>query len=436
MYKLFGENMKENEKLSLIKYLLSSAIIGTGVGLMLTIYRLMVKYGQVYSKQIYNFGRQSLFKGFIIIILFALVGMLVGYFTKKDPKIGGSGIPQVTGQIKDIMKVNWKSVLPLKFFGGFLALVSGLTVGREGPSVQMGASFGQAYGELGKLNKENRKIFITAGAAAGLSAAFNAPISGLMFVLEELQQRFNKLIFISALVAASCAAYVGDLILGADPVINIGSLSLISLSHYPLLILLGVIIGFLAPIFTMGIYYTKKLYGFMKIPTYVKVAIPFVITAVMILLNENLFGSGEPFIFLPISGNYNIYKLFNLLILKAILLFVAFSSGMPGGIFLPMLVFGSLIGNIYGQIMSQLGLIGREYIIFFSVLAMCANFAAIVRSPITAIFLLLELTASFTYFLPIGLVVLSAYIVAECLKLKPVYELLLELQLKDNINNS
>ncbi|MFM1539081.1 ClC family H(+)/Cl(-) exchange transporter [Helcococcus bovis] len=422
---------KENYK---IRFLIAGSIIGMICGFMLTIYRLLVVLLQGKMQILYTFARENLLNAIIILLFLAFLGFLVGMFTYKEPMIGGSGIPQVMGQIKGLLTIKWQKVLPFKFLGGVIGLASGLTLGREGPSVQMGASIGQAYAELGKSKDEDSKILISAGAAAGLSAAFNAPISGILFALEELHHSFNKYVFIAVTSSSIFANYISGLILGVEPVINLGKMSRLSPSLYTYLILMGLIIGLLAPIFTLSIYKLKDLYDRMPLPKYIQVIIPFVLTGIAIILFPHAFGSGEHFIFLPIEHNADEFRIFEILFAKFILLIIAFSSGMPGGIFLPMLVLGSLIGNAFGQSLVMLGIIESNYIVLFSSIAMAANFAAIVRSPLTGIILLLELTGSFTFFLPISVVVLTSYMVVELMNLKPIYSGLLK-KMYAKINN-
>ncbi|MFM1524895.1 MULTISPECIES: ClC family H(+)/Cl(-) exchange transporter [Helcococcus] len=422
---------KENDK---IRFLIAGSIIGMICGFMLTIYRLLVVLLQGKMQILYTFARENLLNSIIILLFLAFLGFLVGMLTYKEPMIGGSGIPQVMGQIKGLLTIKWQKVLPFKFLGGVIGLASGLTLGREGPSVQMGASIGQAYAELGKSKDEDSKILISAGAAAGLSAAFNAPISGILFALEELHHSFNKYVFIAVTSSSIFANYISGLILGVEPVINLGKMSRLSPSLYTYLILMGLIIGLLAPIFTLSIYKLKDLYDSMPLPKYIQVIIPFVLTGIAIILFPHAFGSGEHFIFLPIEHNADEFRIFEILFAKFILLIIAFSSGMPGGIFLPMLVLGSLIGNAFGQSLVMLGIIESNYIVLFSSIAMAANFAAIVRSPLTGIILLLELTGSFTFFLPISVVVLTSYMVVELMNLKPIYSGLLK-KMYAKINN-
>lgn len=414
------------KKLDLIAY---GSIIGILVGVLISIYRKLVVFLQGKMIVFYESAKTSTLSLLLVLFVMIIFGLIVGMLTQSEPKIGGSGIPQVAGQMKGLMKINWKKVLPFKFVGGLIGLAAGLTVGREGPSVQMGATVGQAVSEIGKKDINNEKLFITAGAAAGLSAAFNAPLSGFVFVLEELHQKFDKYIFLIAATAAFLADYVSSFVFGTKPVINVGHLKEIPIGKYYLIILLAVLIGFLSQYFIKGIYFVKRFYQNLKLPTYLKIVIPFVVTGVAIIIFPNLFGSGEEFIFLPLELHPDIKTQILLLIAKFLLLLIAFCSGMPGGIFLPMLVLGALCGNIFATFMVSIGILDAEYIMIFSLIAMAANFSAIVRSPLTAMLLILEMTGAFIYFLPIALAAMISYLVIDVVKIKPVYEMLLEIMI-------
>lgn len=160
--------LQEIDRCSISRKILDGLVIGLVVGGLISVYRILVVKLQGHMKGFYNLARSSTLYALIFILALAGLGLIVGILTQKEPKIGGSGIPQVSGQVHGLMKVNWKKVLPFKFIGGLIGLASGLTVGREGPSVQMGASVGQAYGDLRGESEESRNLCITAGAAAGL----------------------------------------------------------------------------------------------------------------------------------------------------------------------------------------------------------------------------------------------------------------------------
>lgn len=422
---------KQASDFKLISLITNGVLIGGVVGVMLIAYRILVGYFQQLMQGVYAFGRSGGLPMLSVIALVAVLGLIVGGFTQAEPKIGGSGIPQVTGQLKDLMAVNWKTVLPFKFVGGLIGLATGLTVGREGPSVQMGAGVGQAVAETLGYDSAKGKLCLSAGAAAGLSAAFNAPLSGLMFALEELHARFDKAVLVIAAAAVVAADLLVTKLLEFHPEVHLGMLSGdFTLSIYVALIMLGVLIALLAPLFTRGIRLFKRGYDRLPAPTCVKVMLPFIVTGAAILIEPAMFGSGAGYLMLPVGENLPISQLAVIAVCKLLLLLIAFSSGMPGGIFLPMLVLGSLIGNICGQLMVGLGVISQAQVALFAALAMGASFAAIVRSPMTAIILLLELTGGFSHFLAIVSVVIAAYAAAEGIRLIPVYEMLLEMQLE------
>lgn len=404
--------------------------IGALVGLSISIFRKLVVFFQGQMLSAFDFFRSGWINVILAILVIGALGLVVGLLTQKEDMIGGSGIPQVVGQLNDKLEINWKRVFSFKFLGGLIALSTGLTVGREGPSVQMGATLGQGVAELSKKDKEDEKMFMSAGAAAGLAAAFNAPLSGIVFVLEELHQRFDKYLFLIAAASALVADIVAGLFFGSKPVIEIGKTIDVNPKEYIYIIVLAVIVGFLSQFFIKGIYFVKQRYQNMKLPVYIKVMIPFLITGIVIIFWEEMFGSGEPFIFLPLIENASIKSQVVILVAKFILLLLAFCSGMPGGIFLPMLVLGSLIGNIFGSSLFLMGLVGNEFILAASLIAMAANFSAIVRSPITALLLIIELTGAFSFFLPLALAVLISYVIIEMLNIKPVYEILLEMLTK------
>lgn len=412
-----------------IRLLVESLIIGLLVGILISVYRLLIPWLGHYFQLAYAWGRENTWQAISIVLGVSLIGAFVGHLSQIEPKIGGSGIPQVVAQLRGQMKMQWQKVLPLKFIGGIFALGAGLKVGREGPSIQMGAAIGQGFGEILQRPLTERRYLITGGSAAGLAAAFNAPLSGVIFVLEEVHHNFSSLALIAAMAASFSADFLSIQILGHQPVIELGTLKTLSASSYLLVILLGILIAFTSFIFTGGISFFKKIYARINLPQWAKVMIPFFISAIVILINSSAFGSNEELIFLPLHGNVSLPQLVFLYFLNLFLLLIAFSSGMPGGIFFPMLVLGSLLGNIFAEIFVSFGLLSTDEVIIFAVLAMCGSFAAIVRSPLTGIMLIVELTGSFTFLLPLGVIAFAAYFMAEALQLKPVYEMLLDYQL-------
>lgn len=409
---------------------LNSIFVGVFVGLVVSLYRLLIPKIGAGLQVMFTWGRQGIGQAIVTVAVMVLAGFAASLMVKREPMIGGSGIPQVAGKMHGLFDLCWWRILLYKFLGGLLTLGGGLTMGREGPSVQIGASVAEGYCKLSGQNRTEERYLIASGAAAGLATAFNAPISGLIFALEEVHRTFSPLAMISALSAALTANYVSVFVFGVTPVLNIPKLLPMSVKIYWLLILLGIVVGLSGVLFNILIIKGKELYAKLKVPALVKPVIPFFITAIAVLLDPELFGSGEHFIFLPLENNLPPQNLLFLYISKLLLLLAAFCSGLPGGIFFPLLILGSLVGNAFGSLSLGAGLIEPQWVLVFSVIAMSGHFASIVRSPITGILLMVEMTGSFSYLLPLGLVTLIAYFTAEICRSEPVYDSLLDLLLK------
>ena len=316
----------------------------------------------------------------------------------------------------------WQDVLPFKFLGGLLTLGGGLTLGREGPSVQIGAAVGQGFAELGRRPFTERKFLVSSGAAAGLAAAFNAPIAGVVFALEELHRNFSPVVLVSATAAAFAAVFTAGTVLGIRPVLLVKGRDILPLGYYGLLIALGIVTGLSGVLFNRCILWGKSLYARLRLHWAWCGLLPFALTAAACLLCGELFGSGEPMIFYAMGENPSPGILIGLYAAKLALLALCFGSGLPGGIFFPLLVLGSLVGNVFGQAAASAGLMEPQYVSSLALMAMTGHFSAIVRSPLTGILLISEMTGSFAFMLPLGLVAMTAYVVAEGFRSEPIYE--------------
>lgn len=164
---------------------------------------------------------------------------------KSEPNISGSGIPQVEGQLQGELEFHWWSILWKKFVAGIISIGPGLFLGREGPSIQLGAAVGQGVAQGFKKHGSDRRIMIAAGAAGGLAAAFNAPIAGTMFVLEEVYHNFSPLVWITSLASAVGANFISLNVFGEVPVLHLVYDRPLPVSLYWHLLLLGVLLGVL-----------------------------------------------------------------------------------------------------------------------------------------------------------------------------------------------
>lgn len=425
--------LKRLEKLK-YRLILDSLIVGIVVGIIIVIHRIILS---TLSPVFINFYKKASENYILIPILFIILivlGFAVGRMVKKEPMISGSGIPQVEGILTRNLKQNWLNVLVYKFIGGLICLGAGLSLGREGPSVQMGACIGEGISEKTKKLDNEKKYLITSGASAGLSAAFNAPISGVMFSLEETHKNFSSLVLVSAMIASLMADFVSKNFFGMTPSLHFSQLNSLPLKYYWGLIILGIVIGVSGVIFSNGLLKTQDLYKKLNKSVEVKCIIPFVITGIVGIIFPIVLGGGHDLIMELKDSNFTMMFLFTLIVVKFLFTFVCFGSGAPGGIFFPLLVLGALVGNFVGLVFAKYLGIPDMYIVNFIVLAMAGHFASIVKAPITAILLISEMTGSLNHLLSLAVVVIVSQLTSDILNSAPIYESLLSTILAKGIN--
>lgn len=403
--------------------ILEGILIGMLVGAVIALFRISVSTMGDYILPYFTQAKASLKSATLLVLLMLVCGLIASVITRFEPLIGGSGIPQVSAQLVGRLGSKWRTVLPAKFFGGLVTLGMGLTVGREGPSVQIGATIGDGLGDMLKRPVSERRYLLTCGAAAGLAAAFNAPIAGIIFALEELHKSFSPTVLVVSMAAAFSAVFVEGTIFGVGPVLQFYNFAPLPLNTYGFIIILGIITGASGVLFNKTIMTGKMLYSKVKLPWFVQYSLPFVVTALVCIWMPMMFGSGEHFIFFPVEGgNPSPLALLGIYFVQLGLVAIAFCSGLPGGIFFPLLVLGALLGNAYGQVGASLGVWSKDVILALSLLAMCGHFSAIVRSPLTGIVLISEMTSSFAFLLPLGIIALVSFMVAELMRSRPIYE--------------
>ena len=174
-----------------MSFVIQGVLVGLLGGLVVSLFRLALQKLLHLAKAFYTYAHENPYLLIFAGIFMILIGCLIGWLIKGEKNIKGSGIPQVKGQIQGDLELNWWPVLWRKFIGGICSIGSGTFLGREGPSIQLGSTVGQGVNQLVGGNSTNEKILITAGASAGLSAAFNAPVAGLLFGLEEIHHHFE-----------------------------------------------------------------------------------------------------------------------------------------------------------------------------------------------------------------------------------------------------
>ncbi|EJU21897.1 H(+)/Cl(-) exchange transporter ClcA [Klebsiella sp. OBRC7] len=367
-------------------------------------------------------------------ILSALLAM-VGYFLVRRfaPEAGGSGIPEIEGALEELRPVRWWRVLPVKFIGGMGTLGAGMVLGREGPMVQLGGNLGRMVVDVFRMRSpEARHTLLATGAAAGLSAAFNAPLAGILFIIEEMRPQFRyNLISIKAVFTGVIMATIVFRIFNGDKaVIEVGKLSNAPVNTLWLYLILGMIFGCIGPLFNTLVLRTQDMFQRIHGGNIKKwVLIGGLIggsCGVLGLIQPAASGGGFNLIPIAAAGNFSVGLLLFIFIARVITTLLCFSSGAPGGIFAPMLALGTLLGTAFGMAATPLFPAYHLDAGTFAIAGMGALLAASVRAPLTGIVLVLEMTDNYQLILPMIITCLGATLLAQFLGGKPLYSTILQ----------
>lgn len=361
-------------------------------------------------------------KALIFPLITTLGGLISGFLVFKfAPETKGSGIPYVKMTMARMGNMTRIRSIVVKFFAGVAGIGTGLSLGREGPSVQLGAGAGALVGRLFKMSGTNQDKLIAAGAGSAIGATFNAPIAGTIFVLEELVQKFTPALLFPVLVATVSAASLARHFLGSNPSFDLPKLQGgITLENIPVCILLGLVAGLLGVLFSKVIFFNNKLFDKMsKIPNYFKPAIAGLAVGLIGLVISYVLGSGNFSVDLLLQHKFSLGLVLIIFIAKFFVTPFCFGSGAAGGIFLPMLMLGSFLGYIVSTVCNFFGFHTDPIVI--AILGMGAFLSAVARTPITAVVMVFEMTGGYSHILPIMLSAAIADLVAEKLNQKPIY---------------
>ncbi len=398
---------------------------GIGAGLIGALFRLALEAADRLRGQAIVWLHGWSFGGFVLLLaLLAFGAALAAWMVRRfAPHASGSGIPQVEAELNRELTPPSANLIPVKFAGGVLAIGSGLALGREGPSIQMGASIAYHAGRWFRRNWADCRVLLAAGAGAGLATAFNAPIAGAVFVLEELVKRFEPRIAIAAIAASAAAIWVQRLILGNQPDFTVHALAAPSFSHQPLFLLLGVAAGF------AGVSYNRTLlWGlstsdrFAAWPIEVRAALVGAAIAAVAWFAPAMVGGGDPLTQSALDGIGTLAILPGIYLLRLAMISCSYGVRTPGGLFAPLLVLGAVLGLWIGKLCA-LALPGMAIQpMGFALVAMAALFTGIVRAPITGIVLVTEMTGNVSMLLPMMVACFTAMLVPTLLGDEPIYD--------------
>jgi CIC family chloride channel protein len=418
---------------NLLVLALLSPIVGGASGLIGALFRLALTAADRFRNAAIAWAHGWNLVGFLCIAAgcAAAVAIAAWLVRRFSPYAAGSGIPQVEEILNDELPPTPPRLLFVKFCGGLLAIGSGLALGREGPSVQMGAAIAHVVGKVSARNWLDCKVLIAAGAGAGLATAFNSPIAGAVFVLEELLRRFETRTAIAALGASAAAIAVARAFLGPAPDFQVEPLAYLGVNTWLLFAALGGIAGLAAALYNsavLGALAAMDRLG--RWPVEMRAAVIGAAIGALAWFAPGLVGGGDDITQRTLAGGAALVMLPLAFFLRFGLGAVSYAAPVPGGLFAPILVLGAQLGWFCGALF---------HIAFpdmnldptaFAVVGMAAFFTGVVQAPVTGIVLVIEMTASFTMLLPMIAACFTAMLVPNLIGTAPIYDSLRERTLR------
>lgn len=417
---------------------LLAPLVGAGAGFIDAIFRMGLTEADRWRTKLILLGHGEPVIGFILVVGgTATAAAFAAWLVRRlSPHASGSGIPHVEGALHGNFPAAPPRLLPVKFFGGLIGIGAGMALGREGPSVQMGAVIAHVVGDMFRRPARELRLLLAAGAGAGLAVAFNAPIAGAVFVLEELVRRFEARMAIIALGASSTAILISRLFLGNAPDFQVtilahanaltGPLPYAAEATWPLYVALGAAAGFAAALYNRCILgalsITDRLHRW---PVESKAAMIGALVGLIGWVTPGLIGGGDDITQGVLAGGMAVSLIPVAFLIRFFLGPISYAARTPGGLFAPMLVLGAQLGLVFGTLSGMafphLGIEPEA----FAVVGMAAFFAGVVQAPVTGIVLATEMTAAFTTLLPMLASCYAAMLVVRLMRSEPVYDALL-----------
>lgn len=428
--KIFQKTGYFLQEIARSKIILQAVMVGLISGLLVVFFKVSIsKLFEFIQNFISQFDLSH--KLLIFPLITTLGGLISGVLVFKfAPETKGSGIPFVKMVMARMGNITRVRTIVVKFLAGVAGIGTGLSLGREGPSVQLGAGAGALVGKIFKMKGTDQGKLIAAGAGSAIGATFNAPIAGTIFVLEELVNKFSASLLFPVLVATVTASSVARHFLGNNPSFTIPYITHdLSFEGISVCIILGIVAGFLGVAFAKIIYKNNEFFEKMdKIPNWLKPAIAGFGIGVIGIFIPYVLGSGNLSVDLLLQHKLALSVVVLVFAVKFFVTPFCFGSGAAGGIFLPMLMLGSFLGYIVASIFNMFGF--HVDVVVMAMIGMGAFLASVARTPITAVVMVFEMTAGYTHILPIMLSAAIADLIAEKLNHRPIYASLIVNQVK------
>lgn len=399
-------------------FLIYGAAIGTVIGVVVSVFRLIIDHTLQGLLFLYPYMRANpeyiaLYVAGTAVVGFMLINVIKPLYAQKT--------------------LHWWSALWRTFVGALLALCPGIFAGREGPCIKMGAQIAESFCDKAFHNAEDKKqVLIHTGMAAGLSAAFSAPIAGTLFILEAVSFNFTPVILFTSMTASIASVITTYFFFGSTPGLYVDYGLPLPFDQYWQVLALGVFIGIMCRIFQSVLFATRSLYGKLPLKTTHNILIPLFLVIPFGLIYAPMLGGSHDYIKQITSQQFLLSLLqqplpmilgFLALMTVGRLVFTAISTNAtaPTGIFMPILVLGALSGAIYAMALIKLGIISEKYYLNLVICAMAAFFGSSLKAPFTGVILLVETVGNVTFIMPILIVTWIATLVNTWLGGRSVY---------------
>ncbi|MBQ2765814.1 MAG: chloride channel protein [Clostridia bacterium] len=432
--------MKTTEKTRkqyFINLIFPAFIFGSLTGILsaaiIMLYKLCAKHIIHFSEIGYAYLRGQVYLIPIIAALLFGVALLFAFFYRKSSNLQGGGIPTSIGILRGIISFHWLRNLIGVFFLSLVSFLIGVPLGNEGPSVQMGTAVGK--GSIACLAKKHRawdRYAMTGGACAGFSIATGAPISGMLFGIEEAHQRISPMIMIvsaTSVVFSHLTAQILSPLLGVSASL-FPSLSLptLTVKHIWIPVVIGIAVGLFAVLFLK---YYKLLNKFWnetteKLPHALKIFFVFLATLLLGVCSFSFISTGHELILTLFDGKISAYMLVLILLVRSSLTLSANSNRITGGIFLPILALGAVFSAILGRVLELIPGMGGEYYPLILVLGITACISAMMKMPLTAIVFAIEALSCYNNIFYVITVSAAAFIITEIFEVTSINDSVLD----------
>ncbi|KTC97963.1 H(+)/Cl(-) exchange transporter ClcA [Legionella erythra] len=418
-------------KSKVLKIYAVAILLGILTGIIGSYFQIAITYLSRLLSMIINGSEHLGIPGALTSMMLSMLLVYLAWLMVKKiaPEASGSGVQEIEGALLHERKIFWQRLLPVKFIAGVMSISASMVVGREGPTIQMGGNLGEMLGQWLRIPRRRRDTLIAAGAASGLATAFNAPLAGVLFVIEEMRNQFNFTFTNFKMVAIACvmATIVSHWLVGAGPAIAMSVFALPSLKSLWLFFIFGLLAGLAGLVFNLVLMKSLSLKD--RLSDVAQGIYALILGAVVGLLAywySPIVGGGYEIIHqsLTLSPPANVLLL--LIGLRFVMTMLCYSSSVPGGIFAPMLALGTLFGLASYYVLILIMPDTTIHPGMFAVAGMGALFSAAVRSPLTGIVLVVEMTQNYLLILPMMVTCLTSTTVVQLAKNPPIYAQLLK----------